>query len=84
MVNENIVCKIFFFDEDLKKTIKVIGVVNKKQLDSSLDNFIVLKNYGNKTISKKNLVTIFLYENQREVFVTKEALEINNRTKIEG
>ena len=84
MKKDKLICKIYFFDEELKKTIKVIGVVNKKQLSSSFDNFIELKNYGNKTISKNNLEKVIVYEKQHEIIMNRYDIEVDNRTKIEG
>jgi len=78
------ICKIFFFDEELKKTIRILGIINRNQLFSPLDNFIELKNYGNKTISKKHLEKVIVYEEQQEIFVGRHALEVKNQTKIEG
>ena len=84
MKKDKLICKIYFFDEELKKTIKVIGVVNKKQLSSSFDNFIELKNYGNKTISKNNLEKVIVYEKQHEIIMSRYDIEVDNRTEIEG
>lgn len=84
MKQDNLICKIYFFDEKLKKTIKIIGIVNKNQLSSSLNNFIELKNYGNKIISKNHLEKIIMCEKQNEIVVARHDFEVNNQTKIEG
>lgn len=84
MVNENLICKIYFFDEGLKKTIRILGIINRNQLFSSLDNYIELKNYGNKAISKSNLEKVIVYENQQEIFVDRQVLEVKNQIKIES
>ena len=84
MRKDNLICKIFFFDKKWEITKRIIGVVDINQLFSPLDEFIELKNYGNKTISKKDLVKIFIYEEQREIGTNNLSLELNNQTKIEG
>lgn len=84
MKQDNLICKIYFFDEELKKIIKIIGVVNKKQLFSSLDNFIELKNYGNKIISKNDLERVILCDNQHEIIIARHDLEVKDQAKIEG
>ena len=55
MRKENLICKIYFFDAEWNDTKKIIGVVDKKQLFSPLNDFIEVKNYGNKTISKNDV-----------------------------
>jgi hypothetical protein len=84
MKKDNLICKIYFFDEELKKTIKVIGVVNKKQLFSSFENFIELKNYGNKAILKKDLEKVIECEKKREIGAVRHDLGVKDRIKIEG
>ena len=84
MKRDNLICKVYFFDKKLEKTKRIIGVVDINQLFSPLDKFIEIKNYGNKTISKKDLVKIILYEDQREIAVNSQSLKLNNQTIIEG
>ena len=84
MKRQNIICKIYFFDKELKKTKRIFGVININQLFSSLDEFLELKNYGNKTILKKDLVKVVLYEDQHDILKRSQLLELNSHTKIEG
>jgi len=84
MKKENLICKIYFFDAEWNATKKIIGVVDKKQLFSPLNNFIEVKNYGNKTISKNDVVRVIVYEEQSELVIVKGTLEVNKPLKIEG
>ncbi len=84
MLNEDLICKIYFFDTEWNATKKIIGVVNKKQLFSPLNSFIEVKNYGNKTISKNDVERVIVYEEQSELVIAKNSLEVNRPLKIEG
>jgi hypothetical protein len=84
MVDENHICKIYFYDANLDKIINIIGVISKKQLISSLYPFIELKNYGNKVISKKDLEKVVFYEKQPEIYMPQNTLDVKDKTEIEG
>ena len=84
MNDNNLICKIYFYDIEQNKSMKIFGVVNKNQLFSPLKDFIELKNYGKKVILKKDLENVILYENQREFNLTENILKVEDRTKIEG
>lgn len=84
MKKENLICKIHFFDAELKTTRIIIGIVDKTQLFSPLNNFIEVNNYGNKTISKSDVEKIVVYEKQSELVIAKNSLEVNTALKIES
>ena len=84
MNNNSLICKISFFDSEFNAVKKIIGVVDKKQLFSITNNFIEVKNYGNKTISKHDVERVIVYEKQRELVIAKNTLEVNSLLKIEG
>ena len=84
MNKDNLICKIYFFDAEYNRTKTIIGVVNKKQLFSSMNNFIEVKNYGNKIISKHDVERVIVYEKQMELVIAKSSLEVNSPLKIEG
>ena len=81
---EGIICKIYFHDAEWNATKKIIGVVDKNQLFSSVNNFIEVKNYGNKIISKHDVERVIVYERQIELLIAKNTLEVNAPLKIEG
>jgi hypothetical protein len=81
---EGIICKIYFHDAEWNATKKIIGVVDKNQLFSSVNNFIEVKNYGNKIISKNDIEKIIVYEEQKELVIAKNTLEVNAPLNIEG
>jgi hypothetical protein len=84
MNKDSLICKIYFYDAGYKATRKIIGVVNKKQLFSSLNSFIEVRNYGNKIISKHDVERVIVYEKQAELVIAKNSLEVNTPLKIEG
>lgn len=84
MNKDSLICKIYFYDAEYKATKKIIGVVNKKQLFSSLNSFIEVRNYGNKIISKHDVERVIVYEKQAELVIAKNNLEVNTPLKIEG
>ena len=84
MKQDHLICKIYFFDVEWNKTKKIIGVVDKEQLFSPLKNFIELKNYGNKTISKNDVKKVIIYEKQPKNVIAKQNFKVNTPTKIEG
>jgi hypothetical protein len=84
MNDDNLICKIYFFDPEWKRSRKILGVVQKNQLFSPVNRFIELKNYGNKMILKKHLEEVILYENEREVNITENTLYVRDKTIIEG
>ena len=84
MKQDNLICKIYFFDVEWNATKKNIGVVEKRQLFSPLNSFIEVKNYGNKTISKNDVERVIVYEKQSENVIAKDSLEVNKPLKIEG
>ena len=84
MRDDYLLCKIYFFDTEWKKSKKIFGVVDKNQFFSPLKDFIELKNYGNKIISKKDLEKVVFYEKQREIYITENTLDVKDKTKIEG
>ena len=84
MNKDTLICKISFFDSEFNCVKKIIGVVNKKQLFSMANNFIEVKNYGNKIISKHDVERVIVYEKQRELVIAKKSLEVNTPLKIEG
>ena len=84
MNNDTLICKIYFFDSEFNTVKKIIGVVDKKQLFSMVNDFIEVKNYGNKIISKHDVERIFVYEEQMELVIAKNTLEVNAPLKIEG
>lgn len=84
-MKENLlVCKIYFYDTDSNTAKKIVGMIDKNQLFSPLNNFIEVKNYKNKTISKNDVEKIFVYEKQTELVITKKSLEVNTPLKITG
>ena len=83
MKKDTLICKICFFDSEYGTTKKIIGMVDKNQLFSPLNNFIEVKNYGNKTISKNDVERVIVYEKQRELVIAKNTLEVNSPLKIE-
>ena len=84
MKDDNLICKIYFFEPEWKKTKKVIAVVDKNQLFSPLEEFIELKNYGNKSISKNDLEKVIMFEKKCEIAINKNTLEVKDQMKIEG
>ena len=84
MKNSTLICKIYFFDSGYGTTKKIIGMVDKNQLFSPLNNFIEVKNYVNKIISKHDVERVIVYEKQKELVIAKNSLEVNTSLKIEG
>ena len=84
MKNTTLICKICFFDSEHSTPKKIIGMVDKNQLFSPLNNFIEVKNYGNKIISKYDVERVIVYEKQKELVISKKSLEVNTPLKIEG
>lgn len=84
MKNSTLICKICFFDSEYGTTKKIIGMVDKNQLFSPLNNFIEVKNYRNKTISKNDVEKVVVYEKQIDLVIAKNSLEVNTPLKIEG
>jgi len=84
MNKNNLICKIYFFDAEWKKPKKIIGVVDKEQLFSPLNNFIELKNYGNKTILKIDVERVIVYQKQSELAIAKNTLEVTKPLKVES
>ncbi len=82
MKKDILFCKIYFFDAEWKTTKSIIGVVDKQQLFSPLNNFIEVQNYGNKTISKNDVERVIVYEKQSEIVIAKGTLEVNTALKI--
>ena len=46
-------------------------MVDKRQLFLSMNSFIEVKNYGNKTISKNDVERVIVYEKQNEIKIRK-------------
>lgn len=84
MNKEKIVCKIYFYDTERNRTETIMGIVNKSQLFSQMNNFIEVMNYTSKTISKNDVERVIVYEKYKEFVITKKSLEVNNPLRMEG
>ncbi len=62
MEKNDLIVKILFNEPEINRVLWIIGVVDEGQLNSNENNFILIKNYYNKTIYKDNIIDFNILE----------------------
>ena len=84
MLENDLICKILFRSEGRQATQWILGVVDKKQLFSSMNSFIEVKNYGNKVIGKEDILEVRVYKEYKTVVIDKGSLALNRPVSMES
>jgi hypothetical protein len=84
MVENDLICKILFQSAEMRTAQWILGVVDKEQLFSPINNFIEVKNYGNKVISKGDIEEVKIYKEYESVVIDKTSLAINRSILMES
>jgi hypothetical protein len=56
MEGNELILRIFYREPETDKVLNIIGVVDEVQLNSNDNNFILVKNYGDKIIGKDCII----------------------------